>query len=175
MRPGFSLKPMLLGGGQERGLRSGTTNTPGLAGLAVAARLVTTTDVDAIRKLRDRFEVALREVFPSVVVHSAEALRLPNTSCFSIPGVIASDTVDALASRDIVVGKGSACSTGAMHPPKTLLAMAVPYELATSALRVSLAPSTNWGELHKFIEALADVSGVAIRERKNEILFQVPN
>jgi cysteine desulfurase len=165
MRPGLSLKPMLLGGGQEHGLRSGTANTPALAGLAVAARLAILTDFDAIGELRDQFELALREVCPSVVVHSAETLRLPNTSCFSIPSVIASDIVEALASRDIVVGSGSACSAGAMHPPKTLLAMAVPYDLATAALRVSLARNTTWCELHMFIEALADVLAVSIRGR----------
>jgi cysteine desulfurase len=166
IRPGIEVPAMLLGGGQENGLRSGTTNTPALAGLAVAARLLVTTDFDTVRKLRDRFETALREVFPSVVVHSAEALRLPNTSCFSIPGLVASDIVDALASREIVVGNGSACSAGAMHPPKTLLAMGVPYDLATATLRVSLAASTDWWELLTFIEALADVLGAAIQERK---------
>ena len=165
MRPGFSLKPMLLGGGQEHGLRSGTTNTPALAGLAVAAQLAITTDFGAIRELRDRFELALREVCPSVVVHSAETLRLPNTSCFSIPSVFASDVVEALAYRHIVVGNGPACSAGAMHPPKTLLAMGVPYDLATAALRVSLAPSTTWCELNTFIKALADVLAVSMRER----------
>jgi cysteine desulfurase len=165
IRPGTEVPAMLLGGGQENGFRSGTTNTPALAGLAVAARLATATDFDAIRELRDRFEFALREVFPSAVIHSAEARRLPNTSCFSIPGLIASEVVETLALRDIVVGTGSACSAGAMHPAKTLLAMAVPYDLATAAFRVSLAASTTWPELHALIEALAGASGRTLQER----------
>jgi cysteine desulfurase len=164
IRPGLSLEPMLLGGGQEHGLRSGTSNTPSLAGLAIAARLVTTTDLNEIRELRDRFESTIREVLPSVVIHSEGALRLSNTSCFSIPGLIASDVVETLALRGIVVGTGSACSAGAMHPPKTLLAMAVPYDLATAAFRVSLAASTKWPALNTLIEALAEISSRPRRE-----------
>jgi cysteine desulfurase len=165
VRTGVAIPAMLHGGGQEASLRAGTINTPGLAGLAAAAHLVDTANFNVVRGLRDRFELALREVFASVIVHSAQTLRLPNTSCFSVPGVIASDVVEALARQNIVVGNGSACSAGAMHPPKTLLAMAVPYDLATSALRVSLAPSTNWWELHTFIGALADVLCMTIQER----------
>lgn len=87
IRPGFELEPMLLGGGQERGLRSGTSNTPALAGLAAAASEARNLEIEVIRDLRDSFEARLQDVLPEVIIHSKNVARLPNTSYFSVPGV----------------------------------------------------------------------------------------
>lgn len=142
IRPGIQVGPMLRGGGQERGLRSGTTNTPALAGLAVAASEVDLTAMEDVRKQRDELETRLIEIFPEVVIYSRNVLRLPNTSTFSLPGLVGEEAAHSLANKGIIVGTGSACSAGALHPPKTVLALGTPYTLAGGTLRVSLSTRT---------------------------------
>lgn len=143
IRPGFDLEPMLFGGGQEDGRRAGTTNTPALAGLAAAVvQIEPLMNGPFIAALRDRFEEALQKVCPDVVIHSRGASRLPNTSCFSLPGCNGEDLAQSLAADGIIVGTGSACSSGALRPPKAVLALSVNYELARGTLRVSLAHSS---------------------------------
>jgi cysteine desulfurase len=154
IRPGIEILPLLLGGGQEEGRRSGTTNTPGLAGLAVAATEWNPTSTESIADLRDQFEIQLKTRFPDVQIHSAGAWRLPNTSCFSLPGAVGEELAATLAAQGVIVGTGSACSSGAIHPPKTLLAMNVDYEVARAALRVSLNVSTNIEQITRFLSHL---------------------
>jgi len=134
----IAIYPLMKGGGQENGLRSGTTNTPGLAGLPVALEHLHH-DATSIRELRDRFELELLSRFPDAAIHSRGQPRLPNTSCFSLPVMNASEIVEALAIRRVIVGTGAACSSGALSPSATLLAMGVNYRLAQAALRVSLS------------------------------------
>jgi cysteine desulfurase len=143
IRPGVEIPPFLLGGGQEEGRRSGTTNTPGLAGLAAAVIDWNPISTESIADLRDQFENELKSRFPEVQIHSAGVRRLPNTSCFSLPGVVGEELAATLATQGVIVGTGSACSSAAIQPPKTLLAMNVDYEVARAALRVSVNASTN--------------------------------
>ena len=156
IRPGLDLAPFLLGGGQEKGRRSGTSNTPGLAGLAVAATEAKCRAAESIARIRDKFEDELIARFPEAEIHSRSVLRLPNTSCFSLPGVVGEDVSTILASRGVIVGTGSACASGAMHPPKTLLAMNIQYEVARAALRVSLSSSTTSDQLTVFLHHLVE-------------------
>lgn len=138
IRPGFELEPMLLGGGQEHGLRSGTTNTPALAGLAAAAAEARDLKQQAIRDLRDTFESRLEHELPEAVIHSRGVTRLPNTSYFSLSGMLGEEMAGALAAAGIIVGTGAACSAGAIQSSKTLRSMGVAHELAVGGLRVSL-------------------------------------
>lgn len=153
VRPGIELSPLLLGGGQERGLRSGTTNTPGLAGLTAAARSVDLLATNRIAALRDRFEERLTMALP-VTIHSAAVPRLSNTSCFSINGVLGEDLAQDLAGAGIIVGTGAACSSGATKPSKTLLAMGVDYQTANGTLRVSLSSLTTPDEIEAILTKL---------------------
>lgn len=152
-RPGIELVPFLVGGGQEQGARSGTTNTPGLAGLAAAASEIDVNAYEEIRRRRDEFEKGLVSVFP-VLIHSSTARRIANTSCFSIPGQSGDDLVMELAARGIIVGSGAACSSGSSVPSRTLLAMGVDYEAALGTIRVSLSRSTSMEELNIFLNSL---------------------
>lgn len=159
VREAIEIRPMLRGGGQERGLRSGTTNTPALAGLAVAASEIDLVAMKDIRRRRDKFEKELMNVFSDVVIHSRDAHRLPNTSAFSFNGVVGEELVQILAADGIIVGTGSACSSGAGHPSKTILAMGVPYALAEGSIRVSISASTP----SSFAEILIDSMSKNIR------------
>ncbi len=147
IRPGFELEPMLLGGGQENGFRSGTTNTPALAGLAAAASDARDLKLPSIRELRDIFESLLLDAIPDATIHSGKAPRLPNTSCFSLPRIHSEEMVGFLASAGFIVGIGAACSSGAIHTSITLRALGVPHDVAASSLRISLSKFTKLQEI----------------------------
>ncbi|GAA5132246.1 cysteine desulfurase NifS [Prosthecobacter algae] len=154
IRPGFEVEPMILGGGQEQGLRSGTTNTPALAGLASAASEARNLNSPAMCSLRDTFEARLQDEFPEAVIHSRGVPRLPSTSCFSLPGMLGEEMVGALAAAGIIVGTGAACSAGAIQSSKTLRAMEVAHEIAVAGLRVSLSRYSTMQELTEIIVQL---------------------
>ncbi len=89
VRAGLDIAPLVTGGGQERGLRGGTENAAGIAGFGAAAALAADdlARAGALRAMRDGMEARLRETEPGVVIFSAGASRLPNTSCLTMPGV----------------------------------------------------------------------------------------
>ncbi len=154
IRPGFELEPMLFGGGQEHGLRSGTINTPALAGLASAASEVRDLKLHAIADFRDSFESLLLHEFREAVIHSKGVPRLPNTSYFSLPGMLGDELAGALAARRIIVGTGAACSAGAIQSSKTLRSMGVAPDIAVGGLRVSLSRYSTMQELTELIVQL---------------------
>jgi len=154
IRPGIELKPMLLGGGQEGGLRSGTTNTPALAGLSVAASEALDVNYNAIRDLRESFETRLLQVFPDALIHSQAAPRLPNTSCFSLSSILGTDVVEFLASEGVIVSAGAACSAGALRPSKTLQSMGVDHEVAERMVRVSFSRFSSEHSISRLFEVL---------------------
>jgi len=158
IRPGFELEPMIVGGGQEHGLRSGTTNTPALAGLAAAAAIARDCQQQAIRDLRDSFESRLEHELPEVVIHSESVPRLPNTSCFSLPAMLGEELATALATAGIIVGTGAACSAGAIQSSKTLREMGVAYEMAVGGLRVSFSRFSAEHDITALIAQLKAVS-----------------
>ncbi len=158
LREEVDAPPFLLGGGQEDGRRSGTSNVPAIAGLGAAAKLLQgglAADACSMASLRDRFEQDLASVFPDAVVHGKDAPRLPNTSCFSLPGCEANHLAEMLAAAGVCVGIGSACSSGALHPPRTLLEMGVARALASAALRVSLSRYSTADDLAALLDRLA--------------------
>jgi cysteine desulfurase len=151
VRPGIEVEPMITGGGQEYGLRAGTTNTPALAGVAAATANAFKYEHDSIGHLRDLFESLLLNEFPDAVIHSRDARRLSNTSCFSLPGISGENMVGLLAAAGIIVGTGSACSAGAIQPSKTLQSMGVNYLMVGGALRVSLSMFSKMDEMTELI------------------------
>ena len=134
--------PILRGGGQERGRRAGTENVAGIVGFGVAARLLrersgTMTEIGA---LRDGLEKQVRSAFSDAVIFGDSVPRLPNTSCFAVPGMRAETQIMALDLAGIAVSAGSACSSGKVVVSHVLQAMGVPDDLAQCAIRVSYGP-----------------------------------
>jgi cysteine desulfurase len=159
IRPGLDMRAIQTGGGQERGLRSGTENVPGIAGFAVAV-------TEAIREqsrwpdvaaLRDGIAQRLGAVEPDAVVFGAEASRLPNTLCIAMPGVPAETQVMALDLAGIAVSAGSACSSGKVKASHVLAAMGVPADLARSAIRISLGLSSTAADADRLVAAWTDL------------------
>jgi cysteine desulfurase len=132
------------GGGQEMRRRSGTENVAAIAGFGAAAEEVTNfvNEVARMVALRDRFERELMLLSPDVTIFGAGGPRLPNTSNFGIPGLLAETALIALDLDGVSVSSGSACSSGKVKPSHVLAAMGVPEEIARSGIRVSFGWSS---------------------------------
>ena len=138
------------GGGQERGLRGGTPNLPGIAGFAAA--LAKPRDWAAVADLRDRLEIRL-----ATIVHGAAAPRLPNIASLGLPGVKAATQVMALDLAGFMVSAGAACSSGKVAASHVLAAMGL-GAAAGEAIRVSLGPQTTEAEIDTFAAAWETLS-----------------
>jgi cysteine desulfurase len=159
VRSGVELRPVALGGGQERGLRSGTENVAGIAGFGEAARLAAE-DLGE----RTRHEEALRERvisgatgMPGVRLNGHRHLRLPNSAHLSVEGVEAESLVLYLDALGYAVGSGSACasySAGHKASP-VLLAMGRDDHEAFSAIRITVGKDTTEKDVDGFLDALS--------------------
>jgi cysteine desulfurase len=149
-----ALRPLLLGGGQERGRRAGTENVAGIAGFGAAAEAARADLVrmDEIAAWRDAMEARLRRAAPEAVVFGAGGRRLPNTSCVAMPGVAAETQVMALDLAGIAVSAGSACSSGKVRASHVLAAMGA-GDLAGNAVRVSAGWRSAAEDFERFTEA----------------------
>ncbi|WP_229007094.1 cysteine desulfurase family protein [Methylophilus sp. Leaf408] len=149
------IAPLLHGGGQERGLRSGTENVAGIVGFAKACKLAVATlkmRSMAQTKCRDQLETGLQNL--NAVIFGQQAERLPNTSFFAIPNIEGETLVTALDKAGYAVASGSACSSDSTEPSHVLLAMGIEPDLARSAVRVSLGESNSEAEVQGFLKAL---------------------
>ena len=146
------------GGGQEQGLRAGTENIVGIAGLGAACAPAECRRLDesvGLAAWRDRLQTSVLETLPGSFVFGAGAPRLPNTLSFGAPGFDAQVLLMRLDLEGIAVSGGSACAAGKSKPSHVLSAMGVPGGLATSAIRVSLGWSTRQEDIDAFAEAFA--------------------
>ncbi len=152
---GVEAAPLIRGGGQERRRRAGTENTPGIAGFGAAAALAAgeVGRGGALAELRDGLERRLGALAPEVKVYGADAPRLPNTSCFGLPGMAAETQVMALDLAGVAVSAGSACSSGKVTPSHVLRAMGAGEAEAGTAIRVSLGWRSEAAHIDRFIEA----------------------
>ncbi|EXL09082.1 cysteine desulfurase family protein [Aquamicrobium defluvii] len=151
-------KPLVAGGGQEKGHRGGTENLAGIAGFGAAAAAVLEGlgSVDRVRNMRDRFEAALVELVPDAVIFGHAAPRLANTSFFAIPGLKAETAQIAFDLAGVALSAGSACSSGKVGPSHVLAAMGV--DEIQGALRVSIGQETSVQDLELFRSALAGIA-----------------
>jgi cysteine desulfurase len=155
VRDGLALSAQIAGGGQERGLRAGTPNLPGIVGFGVVARQASDDleDMTRVRGLRDRLEAGIKRLQPSVRIFAETIERLPNTSCFALTGLEAETQVIALDLAGIAVSAGAACSSGRVQPSHVLRAMGADAALAGSAIRVSLGWQSEESDIDEFLTA----------------------
>jgi cysteine desulfurase len=152
--------PLLHGGGQERDIRSGTLDTPGVVGLSVAAAVAARSgpDVSArIAGLRDALVAGVRERVPDAVLNGDPAHRLPGNAHFSFPGCEGDSLLMLLDARGIECSTGSACSAGVARPSHVLLAMGAAEERARGSLRFSLGHSSTDGDVAALLDAIVPV------------------
>ncbi len=157
--PGYSPGPnniLIRGGGQEMGRRSGTENVIGIAGFGAAAEAAQR-DLDAgvwdeVRENRDAFEAMIQDAAHDVIIFGKEVPRLPNTSNFAIPGWKGETQVMQMDLAGFAVSAGSACSSGKVKTSRVLKAMGYDDNTASSAIRVSIGPTTTEAELMAFAD-----------------------
>ena len=145
LRRRIAVEPVLHGGGQERGRRSGTENVPGALALATALRLAEAERSEAaprITALRDAFITTVLAGTPSACLTGHPTERLPGTASFVFPGTSGEAVLLELEQRGIVCSSGSACAAGSDEPSHVLTALGVPAEVAQTAVRFTLASTT---------------------------------
>ena len=151
----LELRPIINGGGHERGLRSGTENVPAIVGFGAACELA----AGRIDELAARFS-AMRALLEQgleragAVIFGGRAPRIPNTSYFAFKGIDGEALVIELDKVGYAVAAGAACSSASTEPSATLLAMGVPAELARGAVRFSLGAANTMQEIDGFLAAL---------------------
>jgi len=154
VREGLEFYPLLPGGGQEGGRRSGTENTPGIAAMGLAAHIARLQmgAMQRVEQMRAALEEKVKEL--GGVVHGEKSPRLPNTLCAGFKGVTAVDLVKEMAAEGVCISAGAACHSGAHTPSHVLKAMGVEQQLALGSVRISLSRYTTWGEVERAAVAL---------------------
>jgi cysteine desulfurase len=166
LAPGLHLAALQRGGGQERGMRAGTENLPGIAGFAAAieAAVAELDTFAGLAALRDAMERTLQGIEPDSVLFGGRTARLPNTSCIALPGLSSELQIMALDLAGIGVSAGAACSSGKVRPSHVLEAMGASAELARSAIRISLGRDTTERDIARLVEAW----GALARRRRDK-------
>ncbi|HAS13242.1 MAG TPA: cysteine desulfurase [Acidimicrobiaceae bacterium] len=163
VRAGTPLQPRLLGGGQERGRRSGTQNVAGIVGAAAAARTATDTRPETVARLgalRDRLADGLHHAIDGLVETAVDPVTRDRSakvagSCHvCIPGIEAEALLVLLEDRDVFASAASSCASGAQDPSHVLAAMGVPREVAAGSLRLSLGWSSTEADVDAALEAV---------------------
>ena len=160
LKRGTDVAAQLTGGGQEMGRRAGTENVIGIAGFGAAAEAAVA-DLDrgvwdGIAAMRDGLEARIRSEVPDVLVPGAGVARLPNTLSLVTPGWKGETQVMQMDLKGVAISAGSACSSGKVKESRVLRAMGYDATEASSAIRVSLGPTTTQDEIDSFATAWLD-------------------
>ncbi|MBB2683066.1 cysteine desulfurase [Rhizobium sophoriradicis] len=152
-------RPLIQGGGQERGHRSGTQNSLALIGFGAAAERATgelETRNAAIGALRERLEEGMRRHAADVIIHGESGERVANTIFFTLPGLKAETGQIAFDLEGVALSAGSACSSGRLGESHVLTAMGRDAKLG--ALRISLGFSTTEEDIDRAVAAFAKIA-----------------
>lgn len=151
----LELQPLIAGGGQERGLRSGTENLAAIVGFGEACALLCAELPERIKKMsavHQTLEAGLRQ--QGAQIFAQESVRLPNTSFFAFAGIDGETLVAKLDRAGFAVASGAACSSAQVEASPSLLAMGVEPALARCAVRVSVGACSTLTEITDFLQAL---------------------
>ncbi|HEY2430325.1 MAG TPA: cysteine desulfurase family protein [Acidimicrobiales bacterium] len=159
VRRGVTVRPLLVGGGQERERRSGTHNVAGIVGMA-AALAATAADRDAaasrVAELRQRLVTAVKERMGGVTETVAGSPRLPNIAHLRVSGVESEALLVLLDEAGVCASAGSSCASGAMEPSHVLAAMGIPRDEARTALRLSLGRASTAADVETAAAAVVE-------------------
>ena len=158
VRSGVDIAPLIYGGGQERGLRSGTENVPGIIGFSKALEIAQTmrhTEAARLQQLQQLFFAVLSGKVPQVVINGSRQRRLPNNVHVTLPGHDNERLLMALDEAGIMAAAGSACSASSEEPSHVLRTMGISEADAQSSLRFTMGRSTTEHDIHATVTALA--------------------
>jgi cysteine desulfurase len=165
LRRDAAVVPLLHGGGQERDIRSGTLDVPGVVGLAVAVDAAIAEQPEAaprLAALRDRLVDGVRRIVPDVIVNGHPTERLPGIAHLSFPGCEGDSLLMLLDARGVECSTGSACSAGVAQPSHVLIAMGADPACARSSLRFSLGHTST----HDDVDAVLDEIGPVVERAR---------
>ncbi len=173
-RRDLDLTASAFGGGQERGIRPGTENLPGIAGFGAAAQVAGAAISDMVRlgAMRDKLEAALRAIDPDVVIFGERVERIATTSFLTLPGTDSTTQLMAFDLAGIGVSTGSACSSGKVRASGVLTAMGIADDVASTAVRVSLGWSSQDIDIKAFISAWAELHERRRKSAESEKLIR---
>ena len=160
IRQSLHPEPLLHGGGQELGLRSGTENLPAIAAMARAAELAAEgldREIIRLEMLKNLLLTSLREADPRITANADPSLSSPGIVNFHFPGISAEELTVRLDARGICVSPGAACSARDNQPSHVLLAMGHSRERAAQSLRFSLGRNTTEADIAQTVAAIEDI------------------
>ena len=166
VKKGLRLKPRHVGGGQEKGLRSGTENTPGIIGLsrAVDEMLALPNRRERMMELKLQLLMLLQKAVPGCLVNGPVpekgACHILNVS---FPGVRSETMLHALEQKGVLVGNGSACSSHKKGASRVLTAMDIDARRADSAIRFSLCPYTSQSDIQTAARAAQEAYEILVK------------
>lgn len=162
VRDGIALQPLVHGGGQEFGRRSGTENVAGIIGLAAAFDRVVAASpgrAQQVARLRDRFEAGLRARIAGIRVNGEDAPRLPNISNVSFDGFDSEALLVRFDLEGIAVSAGSACTSGVLEPSHVIAALNIDPRWQRGVIRFSLGEGTTEEEIDRVLEVVPRITG----------------
>jgi cysteine desulfurase len=161
VRRGTRIKPLVLGGHQERGRRGGTENVPYMIGMAKACELASAALSDGsetrIARLRDKLEAGLLATCPDSRVNGCRTCRVPNTLNISFEYIEGESVLYHLSDRGICASSGSACAAGSLEPSHVIRAMGVPFTAVHGSIRFSLSRYTTEEEIDATLRHVPEV------------------
>ena len=155
-RPRARLSPLVFGGGQERGLRSGTVPLPLAVGFSVAATesvAMQPAEAERLAPIQAWFEEQVQRRFPSALIKNSTCNRVANTINISFPGIAYQQLFDHVTSR-FAISSGSACSSASIEPSYVLTAMGLSAETARSTLRIGMGRGTTRANMQALLDHL---------------------
>ncbi len=167
--PRVKLRPQIVGGGQQSGVRSGTLNVPGIVGLGKAAQLANEqmeSDCVNARNLMDGFYNTLNKALDGIHLNTPIDQYLPYILNFSIANTNTPELLAKLSNK-VAISAGSACSSNSGRPSHVLKAMGLPHEITSSSIRVSVGRFTTEEEMKTAAHLLVDT----VQELRKELLF----
>ena len=160
VKNGIQLEPLVYGGGQERGLVSGTENTAGFIGLAAAMQDACEhldEKMGYVKKLTDKLVKGIMENIPYSHYTGDPVNRLPGTASFVFEAIEGEGLILRLDNAGVCGSTGSACSTGSLDPSHVLMAIGLPHEIAHGSLRLTLGEQNTEEDVDYIIETVTDV------------------
>lgn len=156
LKEDIHLNPLIRGGGQEYGMRSGTLSAPLILGFAAALKEAVQEQDASFNRLR-RLQEKIEHNLPSAIVYGQASPRVAHVVCLSMPSVPSHLQLIAFDLKGIAVSAGAACSSGTMKESHVLKAMGVPPSQAQCAIRISMGWKTQDNEIDTFIDAWQDI------------------
>lgn len=159
LKKGTEILPIIYGGGQEEGMRSGTENVAGIVGLGAAIEEIKNTElkIKNLKRLRDKLINGVLKNIPESKLNGSSEHRLSNNANFTVRGAEGESMVIALDGEGIAVSTGSACSSRSLEPSHVLLALGLSQEEAHCSLRLTLGRYTTENEINQVLKVLPKI------------------